>query len=268
MTNEPNEREYLGEQLERVTWEPDIVPELLECNLIKAIWRTKRYRVAAYILRNHVALKVNAARAELTAPAEGDVEAADRKTAEKVAETINDDFRVYGKARFLRQNEVNVIAAALTTARKAEREKAASELHRYQKALDGLTIAGGGSNMHGDPEYQAKWVQERVNRHMDTAKRFAIERNNARARVEVLEAAARRFLLWAATPTGFKRKGNNSDKVDLLVIENVEEFKESRDALAALLAGEGKGEEERPTGIPDEIVSFFPDDSVPKEEVE
>ena len=68
-------------------------------------------------------------------------------------------------------------------------------------------------------------------------------RKAAEARVEALEAAASRFLLWAATPTGFKRKGNDSDKVDLLVIESVEEFKESRAELRALLAGEEKGEE-------------------------
>jgi len=46
----------------------------------------------------------------------------------------------------------------VAAARIAELE---AEVARYQKALDGLTIAGGGSNMHGDPEYQAQWVQDR-----------------------------------------------------------------------------------------------------------
>jgi len=197
-------------------------------------------------------------RAELTAPAEGDVEAA--------TQIISNTLFSGGPLPDLDDpmypviNLRDKIAAALTTARKAEREKAASELHRYQKALDGLTIAGGGSNMHGDPEYQAKWVQERVNRHMDTAKRFAIERNNARARVEVLEAAAGdgiaiiRTLAAILTHLGYNREALTANS--------------GADRLIALLAGEGKGEEERPTGIPDEIVSFFPDDSVPKEEVE
>lgn len=56
-----SDNKYLGDQVERVKWEPDITPGVLECNIIKSIWRTQRFRVATYILREYVKLKINGA---------------------------------------------------------------------------------------------------------------------------------------------------------------------------------------------------------------
>ena len=80
MGNEPNE--YLGEQLKRVEWEPDIAPTLLEINILTGIWRTKRYRVATHILREYIKLRINAAFADyraVTPPSDGAAEALARK---------------------------------------------------------------------------------------------------------------------------------------------------------------------------------------------
>ena len=124
MGNEPNE--YLGEQLKRVEWEPDITPTLLEINIIKGIWKTKRYRVATHILREYIKLRINAAVADYRAELRPEPTAGDRDAAEKLAWELARDLQAPACANYMRTRayEVNFvrpaidkIAAALAAAR-------------------------------------------------------------------------------------------------------------------------------------------------------
>ena len=86
---------------------------------------------------------------------------------------------------------------------KARTRELEVELARYQKALDGLTIAGGGSEMHGAPEKQAGWIREQMNVHGARLKEVVIQRKDAEAREkelrEALGAADNKILNFLAT---------------------------------------------------------------------
>lgn len=179
MTNEPNERDNPTPDIE--TW--NIATDIVK-TFEKAGCNTDRYPLNERIA---VALTAYANKkvAELVAPAQGDVEAANR--VEAWLSQMLSDCVVWGDVW----------------------EKMSGEL--WQAIRSRVLI-------HSTPRI---------------ADALSAARLAERSRVEELEAAARRFLTWAETPTGFKRKGSN--KVDLLVIESVEEFKEARDTLRALL---------------------------------
>ena len=91
----------------------------------------------------------------------------------------------------LKRHEAEILR--LTKLREDEPHKLEAELARYQKALDSLTIAGGGSNMHGDPEYQAEWVKDRHTRYGELVKKKVL-----RAKELEAENAALREALGAA----------------------------------------------------------------------
>ena len=137
---EPNE--YLGEQLKRVEWEPDIAPTLLEINILTGIWRTKRYRVATHILREYIKLRINAAFADYraaTPPSDGEAAFNQDQTAWNLAAWIHDNIIMHAEAFDSESDKLDVMAgefhAALSAARgnRAELEAAAGEVVLQRK---------------------------------------------------------------------------------------------------------------------------------------
>jgi len=194
-------------------------------------------------------------RAELTAPAEGDVEAAEK--AYKRAMIKASIKRKRGSlflSSEIHKALVSEIAAALTTARKAERvkSKVAAELYlesesSYEAEIKGIearirVLEAENLGLRKTVGVDGKEIAE-LRADLAAARRDALNKAfpytrgllaKARAHVKVLEAAARSAEIDLGIAIDILEKHN---------YVHAKELQETRDTLAALLAGEGRGEE-------------------------
>jgi len=220
---------------------------------LKAAWACVRARLCSRDDdRTEIAFGEVLARYEatLTAPAEGDAEAADPDELTAEIERLVREMKPADRYLFIRYK----IAAALTTARKAERvkSKVAAELYlesesSYEAEIKGIearirVLEAENLGLRKTVGVDGKEIAE-LRADLAAARRDALNKAfpytrgllaKARAHVKVLEAAARSAEIDLGIAIDILEKHN---------YVHAKELQETRDTLAALLAGEGRGEE-------------------------